>query len=309
MKKNILLVDVDGGRFPNFALMKICAYHKMIGNNVIVHNDLFRNCYGDIDLCYASKVFTFSKEELYFPADCEVIKGGTGFDIHSQLPDEIETMLPDYSMYPQFEYAVGFLSRGCIRNCPWCIVPEKEGYLYQYSDIEKIASCGRRHVVLMDNNFLANDYEFVKEQLEKAQKLNLFIDFNQGLDARKVNELNAPLLANTKWKAATGNNSYIRFACDTMDMVKYLSEAILTLRSHKYNGEIFVYVLAKELDETLERLNKILAIDPKIHPFVQPYRDFHRNGEIQNHELKRLARWCNHAAIRKSCSFLEYKQK
>ena len=99
-------------------------------------------------------------------------------------------MRPDYSIYPQFREAYGFLSRGCIRRCPWCVVPVKEGKIRAVADIEEIAG-DRREVELMDNNFLANGPAFVREQLEKIARLKLRVDFNQGLDARLVNEDNA----------------------------------------------------------------------------------------------------------------------
>jgi radical SAM superfamily enzyme YgiQ (UPF0313 family) len=43
------------------------------------------------------------------------------------LPDEIENLKPDYSLYPGFDYSIGFSTRGCFRNCHFCVVPEKEG--------------------------------------------------------------------------------------------------------------------------------------------------------------------------------------
>lgn len=54
-----------------------------------------------------------------------VIKGGTGYAIrtvggieifdkslHKNLPDEIEMCSPDYSIYPQYPFAVSMTSRG-----------------------------------------------------------------------------------------------------------------------------------------------------------------------------------------------------
>jgi radical SAM superfamily enzyme YgiQ (UPF0313 family) len=123
------------------------------------------------------------------------------------LPSEVEDMQPDYSIYPQYDYAIGFLTRGCIRKCKWCVVPKKEGGLHIVGDVEKIAV--RRHVVFMDNNFLAADEDFVHEQLDKSRRLKLQIDFNQALDARLVTAKNAEWLAKCSW------NPYIRFSCDT----------------------------------------------------------------------------------------------
>ena len=104
------LIDVDGHNFPNFALMKISAYHKNNGDLVEWAIDaLFAKHY---DIVYASKIFTFSKDYDYSSIDCDrLIKGGTGYDISSILPKEIEdSILMDYSIYPQYNFSIQFLS-------------------------------------------------------------------------------------------------------------------------------------------------------------------------------------------------------
>lgn len=299
----ISLVDVDGHNFPNLALMKISAWHKQQGNIVDWYEPLFSRP----EKIYASKVFTFTPDyKEYAPCDPEPVKGGTGYRIYQNLPDEIDSMLPDYSIYPEYSFAVGFLSRGCIRNCPWCVVPKKEGDLRKYDDIERISQ-GRKHIILMDNNFLANDFEFVKEQLEKAQRNSFSIDFNQGLDARLVDDKNASLLAKCKYFTISGNNKYIRFSCDTAAMIEPLKNAVKTLQKQGYNGKFFVYVLAKDMEESLERIKKICEIDNKIKPFCQPFRNLDGSGLITDKRLSRLARWCNMEAIRKTVKFEDYK--
>lgn len=300
----ISLVDVDGHNYPNLALMKLSAWHKMQGDTVEWYSPLFSHP----DKIYASKVFTFTPDYVdYSAGDPDPVKGGTGYRIYQDLPEYIDSVKPDYSLYPQYEFAVGFLSRGCIRNCPWCVVPKKEGMIRRYDDIERIAQ-GRKHLVLMDNNFLANDREFVREQLEKARRSGYFIDFNQGLDARLVDEENSRWLAACRWRAATGNNSYIRFSCDTAAMVKPVQRAIRLLR-RCYNGKFFIYFLAAEVEETLWRIREIMNTATKIDPFVMPYRDFERSGEIVDPGLADLARWCNSVAIRKSCDFGKYRKR
>lgn len=300
----IALVDVDGRNFPNFALMRISAWHKAQGDSVEWYQPLFSNP----DRIYASKIFTFTPDYTDFnPCHPEPIKGGTGYRMYNDLPEEIDRMLPDYSIYPQYDFAIGFLSRGCIRNCPWCVVPRKEGALRQYDDIERIAQ-DRKKIVLMDNNFLANDFEFVKEQLEKSVRLGLSIDFNQGLDARLITPENAELLAKCKWFTISGNNKYIRFSCDTAGMIEPLRNAVKTLRDIGYKGDFFIYILAQQWEESIERINKILEIDKKIHPFCQPYRNLDEDGQVVDKKLKYLARWCNVASVRKSCKFADYKR-
>ena len=114
------LHDSDNTGFPNYALMKISAWHKARGDSVEWFMPLMR-----YDKVYSSKVFTFTPEDPYLPEN--TIRGGTGYGIYGTLPDEIDAMYPDYSIYPDCDYAIGFLTRGCIRKCPWCIVPRKEG--------------------------------------------------------------------------------------------------------------------------------------------------------------------------------------
>jgi hypothetical protein len=295
----VSLVDVDGHNFPNFALMRISAWHKAQGDTV----DWYQPLFSKPDKIYASKVFTFTPDYTEYAAgDPEPVKGGTGYRMYEDLPEEIDRMLPDYSIYPQYDYTIGFLSRGCVRNCPWCVVPKKEGVLRQYDDVFRIAE-PKKPLVLMDNNFLANDFEFVKEQLEKAIRLNLPIDFNQGLDARLVTPNIASLLARVRWKC------YIRFSCDTSAVIEPLANAVKLLRSAVYKGEIFVYVLAQELEESLGRIRRICEIDSRITPFCQPFRNLDGDGKVIDHNLARLARWCNKVWIRKSCKFEEYKRK
>lgn len=294
---NISLIDVDGhGGFPNLALMKISAWHKAQGDNVEWYSPLFSNP----DKIYMSKVFTFTRDYMDLnPAHPEPERGGTGYDIHKKLPEAIERMKPDYSIYPNAKESYGFLTRGCIRRCEWCVVPEKEGDIRAVADIRDIAG-DRKSVVLMDNNFLAANSHFVKTQLNIIIQNKIRVDFNQGLDARLVYDNVANLLAQIKWI------DYPRFACDTQVMIQPVKNAITKIRKHGYTGRVFVYVLAKELEEALSRINELCSFDKEIVPFCQPYRDF-TNIKEPPRELKRLARWCNFQAIRKTVEFKDYK--
>jgi radical SAM superfamily enzyme YgiQ (UPF0313 family) len=182
MAKRIGLVDVDRTRFPNLALMKISAYHKSIGDSVEWADAMF----GDYDRVYMSKIFTFTPDYPY-SFDCEVVKGGTGYDLHSRLPEEIDRMSPDYSIYTSIDSrtAYGFLTRGCPNKCKWCVVPIKEGNVLPYQDVDEIAVDGRTNLILMDNNILAAG-EYGIQQLEKIIERGYRVDFNQALDARLV---------------------------------------------------------------------------------------------------------------------------
>jgi hypothetical protein len=288
------LCQVDGS-LPNLALMRIAAWHKARGDSVEWFMPLMR-----YEKVYASKIFTFTPEDPYLPPNA--IRGGTGYDIASRLPDEIEACEPDYSIYPDFCEAIGFLTRGCVNNCPWCVVPQKEGGIRVVGDIERVAQ-GRKRVLLFDNNFLAAPREFILEQVGKMRRLRIRVDLNQGTDARLYDEETAAIMAGVPWIR------YPRLACDTDGMIPHVLRAVRLLRKNGWRGEVFCYVLAVdgEIPSALHRIASLTAADPGIVPFVMPYRDF-RSATKPSRELMKLSRWCNRQHIRKACAFTDYKR-
>lgn len=126
--------------FPNYALMKISAWHKAQGDTVEWWNPLYR-----YDRVYSSKVFDFTPVDPYLPEDA--VRGGTGYrdiPMDKTLPLEVDDMFPDYSIYPKCDYAIGYLTRGCPNNCRWCIVPKKEGGIKPYRFRKELCQTGRR---------------------------------------------------------------------------------------------------------------------------------------------------------------------
>ena len=121
-KKKIGLLDIDS-KIPNLALMKLSAWHKTQNDEV-----KWWNAFEQFDKVYVSKIFPKSKFP-YKIRNCE--KGGSGFSLTKKLLEEIEHIYPDYSLY-NIDYAMGYISRGCINKCPFCIVWRKEGNL-QYN--------------------------------------------------------------------------------------------------------------------------------------------------------------------------------
>ena len=276
----IALVDVDGHNCPNLALMKLSAWHKAQGDAVEWYSPLFSKP----DRIYASKVFTFTPDFTdYAAGDPEPVRGGTGYDPAVRLPDEVERTLPDYSIYPDWTSSLGFLTRGCIRNCPWCIVPEKEGALKVVGDIERIAA-GRREVVLLDNNFLAAPDDYIREQLTKAARMGIRLDFNQGLDARLMTAENARLLAACRWIR------FIRFSCDTAAMIEPIRRAVRLIRETGSRREIFFYMLVQDIADAEIRLRALVELG--ITPFAQPFRDF-TGSAATTKEQRDFARFAN----------------
>ena len=285
------LHDSDGGNFPNLALMKLSAWHKAQGDTVEWWMPMM-----EYDRVYSSKVFTFTPENPYLPAD--TIKGGTGYGIYEDLPPEIDNLFPDYSIYPDCDYAIGFLTRGCIRKCPWCVVPRKEGHIRAYKTWREIKRPDSKDIVFMDNNALACQHGL--DQMADMIGQDVRVDFNQGLDARLITPEVAEILGKLKWIR------YIRMSADTDAMLDVVLEKARLLECYGVKPwRLFVYVLVQEIASAERRA--VALRDIGANPFAQPYRDF-TNGIEPTQEQRDLARWVNDKAIFKTVkSFSEYK--
>ena len=201
------LCDIDSHNFPNLCLMKLSAYHKARGDHV----EWWRPV-GQYDRVYKSRVFTdtYSKDTITVTNAGEVVCGGTGYGLGPNLPDEVEHTYPDYSIYPQFSgIAYGFLSRGCPRNCGFCLVSDKEGRRsIQVADLAEFWN-GQKEIKLLDANLLAcPDHEKLILRLAESRA---YVDFSQGLDIRLITPDNVALLNRVRTKA-------IHFAWDNPDI-------------------------------------------------------------------------------------------
>ena len=290
------LVDVDGHKFPNLALMKISAWHKAQGDTVewCLPLDYY-------DIVYQSKVFdnTYSPDIDWTPMADKIIKGGTGYNLNSKLPDEIEHMYPDYSLYPELTQntAYGFMTRGCPRACSFCIVAAKEGRKsYKVADLSEFWN-GQKNIVLLDPNILAcRDHLDLLQQLVDSKAC---VEFNQGLDIRLTNEKNIELINKIKVKE-------IHFAWDNAkDDLKPYFERYKALAKHKPHGKYgMVYCLTNFGSSMEENLYRIYTLrDMGYDPYVMVY-----DKPNAPQEIKHLQRWVNNIFIFRSCKkFEDYK--
>lgn len=287
------LHDSDNTGFPNLAIMKISAWHKANGDQVEWWNPLL-----SYDKVYSSKVFTFTPECGYLPPDA--IKGGTGYGIYDVLPEEIDEMKPDYSLYPACDHAIGFLTRGCIRHCPWCVVPRKEGLIRPYRTWREVKRLDSRDVVFMDNNVLACEHGIA--QIQDMIGENVRVDFNQGLDARLITSEVAELLSRMKWIR------FIRMSCDTDPMLDVVLNAIQRLNHCGVKPyKVFVYLLVQDIASAERRAIALRNVGAEV--FAQPYRDFENMIE-PTEEQKRFARWVNKKEIFKQVDrFSDYNTR
>lgn len=283
------LIDVDSHNFPNLALMKISAFHKSKGDHVE-----FINFWDSYDQVYISKVFSFSSE----PQECiqsdSVVKGGTGFDLDNYLSDDIERLCPDYSLYPQYKYAIGFLSRGCSRNCPFCIVTKKEGSSHKVADLQDFYR-GQKEIKLLDPNILeCKERNYLLDQLIDSRA---YVDFTQGIDIRLVDEEVIHKLKKMKIKI-------IHFAYDIPG--NGLIEKKLTFFKNNvswHRSKLSVYILTNyntTISEDLERIAFVKSLG--FTPYVMIYE---KEKLPTNSFYLQMQRWAN-PRIFWSCSLSEY---
>ena len=234
------------------------------------------------DLIYSSKIFDFTPENPYLPPSA--IRGGTGYTdipINQTLPPEIDAAFPDYSIYPECDYAIGYITRGCPNNCPWCIVPAKEGPIKPYRAWEQIVRPDTKKLVLMDNNILASEYGI--SQLESLIGTGYEIDLNQGMDARLVTDRIVGILARLKWIR------FIRFSCDQIPQIEAIERAAELLEGYgKKPYNLFIYLLVtKDIENAAYRVERLKRLKG-ISIYAQAERN-DRKGIVPNALQKEFA--------------------
>lgn len=301
---NIGLIDVDGHNFPNLALMRISAYHKSIGDNV----EWWESDFKYYDIVYKSKIFSdVYSQEQQDPINCgEIRKGGTGYCItlgsdgrenfdkskNKPLPPEIEKMFPDYSIYPQFDFAVSMTSRGCPRGCSFCHVVDKEGKC-----AVKVANVtdfwnGQKEIRILDPNITACREK--RDLMRQYRETGAILDFTQGIDIRLLNDDDIEDINHMRLRT-------LHFAWDNPkdDLESKFRNFAHNFRRKSNIG--MVYCLTNYNSTMEENLYRIYTLrDLGYDPYVMVY-----NKPNAPHEIRRLQRWCNNKIIFKSCKRFE----
>ena len=253
-----LLIDVDS-KFPNLALMHISTWRKSLGIETGFNIT-------DPDEVWASVVFKWNRHKVdglrYFYPNARIDIGGVAYDLRKNLPEEVDRMMPDYSLYPDWDCDLGFTTRGCDRGCYFCVVTRKEGRFHINQHPEEFHDPSHKKIVLMDNNILW-DKDWFFEVTDWILKNNLKVDFNQGLDIRLMDRDIAKRLAELKpidiWHFAFDKMEY---KDDVIRGIKLLNEAGVNVRS-KSNWYVYLHD-DSHFEDALERCrilreNKALA--------------------------------------------------
>lgn len=288
--------------------MRISAYHKSCGDNV----EWWQTDFKYYDKVYMSKIFSDAYScDIQQPINCgEVIKGGTGYSIsldadgkeifdsstHKKLPPEIEKMFPDYSIYPQFEFAVSMTSRGCPRGCSFCHVAAKEGRCaVKVADVSDFWN-GQKEIRVLDPNITALKEFDKRDLMRQYQETGAIIDFTQGLDIRLLNETDIEDINKMRIRN-------LHFAWDNPDddlkskFARYAQTA-----KHKPHGAFATVYCLTNFNSTIDQdLFRIYTLrDLGYDPYVMVY-----NKPNAPKEIRHLQRWCNNKIIFKSCKCFE----
>lgn len=291
----VAIYDVDS-KIPNLALMKISAWHKQQGDEVEHYMPLLRDEY---DRIYASKIFNFSDDSML--SDERMIIGGTGWDMKKTLPDEIENMVPDYSIY-NYPHNIGFTMRGCRLKCSFCVVPEKEGKPYGVSTMEEIwTQRESKHIVLLDNDFFGNPAW--NDRIEEIRELGLQVNFSQGLNIRNIKAEQAAAVASVKFSNMSGKKKQVHFAWDDPRHEKLIHKGIKTcIEAGLKPYQMAFYVLIGYHSTPEEDMHRVEVLRSYgCDPFVMPYNK-------EDPYQAKFTRWVNHKAIFKTVEWEDYNR-
>lgn len=304
------LIDVDGHRWPNLALMRISTYHKSRGDEV----EWWWSDFVHYDIVYMSKVFSDAyTKDVAEPINADkVIKGGSGYAISlvngkevydkskdADLPKEIETCFPDYGLYPQYDFAISMTSRGCPRGCPFCVVGKKEGRCaIKVADVSDFWN-GQSEIRVLDPNITACADK--RDLLSQYRATNAYIDFSQGLDIRLLDDADIDDINHMKMRN-------LHFAWDNAkeDLVdRFAYYAKHSTRKTAHGAFATVYMLTNFNSSIAEDLYRVYTLrDLGYDPYVMIY-----NKPSAPKAIRDMAQWVNNRIVFKTVDrFEDYVQ-
>jgi len=317
----IRLIDADS-IIPNLALMQISGYHKSIGDKVGFNVNLPDKVYLSVifkeNADQAMGLLTYYYKKLT-ERDIDIDFGGSGLnlDLNPYLPEKMQKFYPDYELYNglicqkcqnqirfckcsprkpikgNMDYSMGFTTRGCIRKCSFCIVPDKEGKLHHWQHPKEFYNPEFKKIMLLDNNWLADKkWFFETSDWIMDHKLKII---EHGMDIRLIDMEIAQRLKELKFQKG------MHFAFDSIKDEYAVKRGIAILKKAKIDirSRVQFYVLVgfdttQDQDKYRCRLLKSLGTNA----FVMPY--------VKNAWTNKIARWANRKESYWTCDIDDY---
>jgi len=314
--------------FPNLALMKLSSYHKRQGDDVklisfdtINPNLLFTEKF---DKIFVSKVFsdTYTPEFMYHIPNLEYSGSGFFYDMAPRLPKEIEHIKPDYDLYKNDgeyykNFSIGFITRGCIRKCIFCInrnysKVEFNTYPNEFIDY-KIP-----YLMLLDDNITA--YKHFEEVFKMLNDTGKPFVFKQGMDFRLLTEKKMKIIWESNYYCPPGSLRTFHFAFDNIDDSEIIERKLkIYYENTPYKHNIWFYVLVgfdrnnkydisfymKDLEDMLKRIEILFRYTA--YPYIMLHENYKRSPFKET--IRQVCRICNFPALLGTKSIAESLKK
>ncbi len=320
---HILLVEPEYySRYPPLGLLKLASYHRN-------RNDTVEYVRGRVvpkqspDKIYITSLFSWAWQPvwaavkhysklcpqtsihlggLYASLMPEHAKQSGDINLHAGIFDEADNLMPAYDLVPSWDASIIQASRGCNNTCPYCAVWRIEGKIKcTKQTIKPLIYPNHKRIVLWDNNILQSPHwkTIFDELIWYSQEKGMVIDFNQGLDARLIDEEAAKKISRMK-------TFCVRISYDNIDQQKCIRRAIDLLNAQGMRRRhICAYMLFnyKETpDEFFERVKDVFNSGAVAVPLrFQPLDTLKYNSYIgTNWDSNRLQLF---ARFRRVCGF------
>lgn len=292
LSKRILLVEPGYKvKYPPLGLMKIATFHKddevtfVKGKDVAIRDQRW-------DIIYITTLFTFqwktTIDTIKFyqrnKSKAPVEVGGilasllpddlekeTGIKPRVGLWDEVDRLKPDYSVIEKaYSYytnnaSFAYTTKGCPNRCSFCAVHILEPQYVNYIPLSNQLNTNKKDLILLDNNVLASkDFNLIVQEIIDCGyqkdamfgKAHRYVDFNQGLDARLLDEEKMELLSRLALRP-------IRIAFDSIKLKKTYIEKILLSRKYgiKHISNYILFNHKDTPDDFYERLRINIALN------------------------------------------------
>ena len=317
----VRLTQLDG-ILPNMALMKLAAFHRARGDEVVFSRSPYRSpTEGEYDRVYGSAIFSFTalRVKRFRAAFPDAIVGGTWNPADAITVEDVVGDFDglDYTPWPDFTASIGFTQRGCRLKCGFCVVPRKEGKPRTVATVPQIwrGKPWPKHLHLLDNDFFGQPEEQWQARLTEIRDGGFKVCCNQGVNVRAVTPEAATALASVQYTDDQFKRRRLYTACDNIGDEKVFFRGVDILAaagippSHLLAYMLVGYERRETWEHVLYRFHRMA--DMRIRPFPMPFGDRRRGlptgdiaGDFTGKTLGQFQRW----AVRRLYTVVPFEQ-